>query len=216
MPAEQPGLLSASLIVDAGSQHDPLDQAGLAQLVAGLVATGETEGAALEQWLASLEAGIALDVGAGSVALRLQTPEHHAERVLSLLTEILRGEIASDNSVTAHRDHYLQNLPGIDPVSGAAGDDLPTDHPLRKPAFTRGHAASLARLTPQSAGDFYRRHYHPHRATLLVYSPLPIAQLAALLESTLAQWQPAASVSAPAATSAPVAASASAPTPVDR
>ncbi|HEL6469965.1 TPA: insulinase family protein [Klebsiella pneumoniae] len=212
MPAEQPGLLSASLIVDAGSQHDPLDQAGLAQLVAGLVATGETEGAALEQWLASLEAGIALDVGAGSVALRLQTPEHHAERVLSLLTEILRGEIASDNSVTAHRDHYLQNLPGIDPVSWALPVmTFPTDHPLRKPAFTQGHAASLARLTPQSAGDFYRRHYHPHRATLLVYSPLPIAQLAALLESTLAQWQPAASVSAPAATSAPVAASASAP-----
>lgn len=206
MPSEQPGLLSASLIVDAGSQHDPIDQAGLAQLVAGLVVTAEVEGAAIDQWLTSLEAGIALDVGTGSVALRLQTPEQNAERVLCLLTEILRGEIAPDDNVTAHRDHYLQNLSSTDPISWALPVmAFPAGHPLRKPAFTQGHAASLVRLTPQSARDFYRRHYHAQNATLLVYSPLPIAQLAALLESTLAQWHPSALVSAPAPAPASVA-----------
>lgn len=204
--SEQPGLLSASLIVDAGSQHDPVDKAGLAQLVAGLVSTGEVEGTALEQWLASLEAGVALDVAADSVALRLQMPEHNAERVLHLLTSVLRDEIHSDDNVTAHRDYYLQNLPSLNPISWALPMMFfPVGHPLHKPAFTQGHAASLAQLTAQSARDFYRRHYHPHRATLLMYSQLPVAQLMTLLESTLAQWQPTAPESASTPAAAPIA-----------
>lgn len=194
IPAIQQGLLSASLIVEAGSQFDPPEYSGLAQLVAGLIASRENDGITLEQWLWSQDAGMVLDVGVSSIALRMQMPEPSAELVFHHLSDVLRRSPASAESIEAHRDHYLQVLNDLDSAAWALpAICFPPSHPLRRPAFTQGTAASLALITPKAADAFYRQHYQPHNATLLLCSSLPIERLSALLERSLAQWQPATS-----------------------
>lgn len=193
VPAMQPGLLSASLIVNAGSQFDPPQHDGLAQLVAGLVASGENDGITLEQWLWSQDAGIALDVGAASIALRMQMPEPNAAQVFHHLSAVLHRDPTSAESVEAHREHYRQVLNNLDNTAWALPAlSFPPSHPLKRPAFTQGTPGSLALLTPEAASAFYQRHYQPHNATLLLRSSLPVEHLTTLLENSLAQWQPGA------------------------
>ncbi|MBK0034495.1 insulinase family protein [Erwinia sp. S43] len=190
VPAMQPGLLSASLIVNAGSQFDPPKHDGLAQLVAGLVAGGENDGITLEQWLWSQDAGIALDVGATSIALRMQMPEPNAAQVFHHLSAVLRSDPTLADSMEAHREHYRQVLNDLDNTSWALpAISFPPQHPLKRPAFIQGTPDSLAQLTPEAASAFYQRHYQPHNASLLLRSSLPVEQLIALLENSLAQWQ---------------------------
>lgn len=192
-PAIEPGLLSASLIVGAGSQCDPPQYSGLAQLVAGLVSSGENDGVTLEQWLWSQDAGMALDVGADNIALRMQMPEPNAEQVFHHLSEVLHRDPITVESIEAHREHYLQALTDLDNASWALpAISFPPGHPLKRPAFTQGTFASLAQLTSGSAREFYQRHYQPHNATLLLRSSLPVERLSALLENSLGQWQPSA------------------------
>lgn len=205
--AQEEGLLSASLVVAGGSLNDLPQQGGMAQLVAGLVSAAESGGESFQQQLWSLGAGLALDVGPASIALRLQMPEHQAEHVCEQLAGILCGDPLSADALTAHRDHYLQSLSGRDVVSWALpAMTFPPSHPLRRPAFTQGSARSLQQLTLEDARRFYQRHYQPQTSTLLLRSALPVDRLEALLENTLGRWQPSACDALP-----PVAVAAAAP-----
>ncbi|WP_315708139.1 M16 family metallopeptidase [Brenneria uluponensis] len=189
MPAMEESMLSASLIVNAGSMYDPPDLGGMAQLVAGLISVGKDEHTDFHQQIYQQGAGFETDVGMESIALRMQMPVQNAETVLGLLADTISCHELRSDLISTHREHYLQMLPERGVVQWALpAMTFPPKHPLRHPAFTEGCRQTLQQITSDDIQHFFRRYYRPKRSSLIVYSSLSSAQLESFLESTFARW----------------------------
>lgn len=194
--AERRGLplVTARLMVLAGAEVDPPDEAGLAALTAGLLTRGTAHRDAPAQAAAAEALGGTLDSGAGwqqsSVGITVTTPRLDA--ALALVAEAVTEPAFAQAEIDRLRDETLDELkvaytrPGT-LAALAANRMLFGDGAYGHPSG--GTPRSLPRITRDDVMRLHRERYRPDRAVLVLAGDVDLAQGQALARRHFGDWR---------------------------
>ena len=221
--AARPGvrLVTAQLLVLAGSEADPPQRAGLASLAAGLLTKGTQGRSASAQAREAESLGGSLDSSAGwnQSQVSITVSVGQLDPALALLADAVMRPTFAQAELERLRAQVLDGLkiaysqPAA-LVSLAGGRLLFGSRPYGHPAD--GTPASLPRITRGDLRALHRAHYRPDNAVLLLAGDLDDASALRLAARHFGAWQ--ISRTYPATTGAPAVrapppANAEAPTP---
>ena len=188
-------LVAAYLVVKSGRDANPADAPGLASFTAAMLDEGtQTRGALqIAEEIAQLGAGL----GAGSsvdlstvVAQALRknfaaTLDIMADTVLRPAfppEEIERQRLARLSALAQERDS-AGAVAGRATAAVLYGERHPYGHP------DIGTAASVKAMTREQMTAFWKEHYVPNNAALVVAGDLSMAELRSLAEKTFGSWR---------------------------
>ena len=220
-------LVTALLLVQAGSLQDPPGKAGLAALSFTLLTKGaqrgdETVDAADISFAAeSLGSILEVSTGAQSGRLTLTLPSNQLDDGLALLADVARAPTLPAAELLRSRSQMSDTLklnlsdPGLLAAQlarrlywGAA------------PAGQLATPASLLRVKREDVLSFHRQQVRPERVTLVLAGDIDLAQAKALVEKYFGDWRagrqslPTAALTTVPATSLATSSAAAAPQPL--
>ena len=176
---EHPGppVVTFLLAMPAGSASDPVQQAGLAALTAGLLDEGSDDRTALELHAAldRIGARLGIEVGSDATRVSLTTLSRSAAEGLALLAEIVARPRFDEVDVARVRDLRCSRLRQLRTVPSAVADrvfleTLYPEHPYGHLGI--GTASSLSGLTAAHLRQFHRDAYQLGPATLIAVGAL--------------------------------------------
>jgi len=199
-------LVSANLIVLAGSDLNPTDQPGLASFTADMVDEGTAKRSALQiaadadQIGASLFTGSSMDFS----YLTVRSLRKNFEAALELASDVLLAPSFSSTEIDRIRSDRLTQLlqqkdnPGVLAIKTLLDAVYGTDHPY---GFTElGTQGSIETITQELLVRFYQSGYVAANSALVVAGDIAESELFALVEKYLKGWKGAETTSgAPAA-----------------
>lgn len=186
-------LVLVRVLVDAGARRDPAGKGGLANLTADLLTEGTTTrsaeavkeaidfigadlGAGADQDFAMLSLRVLrkdLDTGLELLADVLQHPAFHADELARRRDAVLAAiRSDEDNPTTVAQKAFQRALYG----------DTPYGHPVT------GTLETVRGLTRDDVRGFYRRHYGPAGAAVVVVGDLSFAEARAAVLRAFADW----------------------------
>ena len=195
-------VISASLVVLAGSDHNGADKPGLAAFTADLLDEGTTTRSSTEladdvaMLGASLSSGSSMD--ASSVSLYTLTS--NADAAMGLLSDVvLRPAFAAAELDRVRTSRVTQLTQQRDNPTALAqrvfNQALYGQHPY---GYTElGTLAALQSLTRDDVLRFWKAGYQPGNAALVVAGDITEPQLRALVQKHLGDWQGQAEPAAP-------------------
>ncbi|HSL02988.1 MAG TPA: pitrilysin family protein [Nitrospiraceae bacterium] len=181
-------------LIKTGSAQDPLDKAGLANLVASLLDEGTTtrtskqqaeqidfvggalEAKASEDYTTASARVLKKDIDLGFTLLAdmLQHPAFHKQEFERIHTQLL-GEMASDNDDPGH-------------IAMKAFNQLVFHgHPYRWPV--NGTEETLNKITLADVQTFYGREYSPSQVILTIVGDITLEQATALVQTHFGAWK---------------------------
>jgi zinc protease len=188
-------IVSLELIVPhAGSQQDPIKQAGLAALTGDLLDEGAGERDALElsAELERLGASLGIFVRPDVARISLDTLSETLDPTLAILGQVLaapRMRAEDFDRVKTERLAALRrrrdrpaNVGGL-----VLGRVLFGAHAYGHP--TSGYEQTVVDLTREQVIDFWKRRWRPAGSTLVVVGDVGAAALKARLEAALGAWK---------------------------
>jgi predicted Zn-dependent peptidase len=183
------------LVVGTGGEADPAGKEGLATLTANLLDEGAGGRTALQ--IADQESylGIALDAAAGWDAsqVTLHTPTAQLDSALALFADVVtRPSLPAREFDRLKRERLtglLQLRDEPTEVADRAFSQLlyGTPHPYGRPLG--GSEASTRAIARADVERFYRAHYRPNNATLIVVGDVTADDVAARVGRALGAWQ---------------------------
>jgi zinc protease len=188
--------VSLNLVIQAGSDHDPMGQPGIASMTADVLDEGTTTRDAL-QISEELEAiGASLSVGSsfdGSF-VGLSTLTKSLDKALELYADVIVHPTFPEKEFDRLRNQRLTAL--------VQQRDQPTtiannafsfilygpNHPYgSNPGGTEGSIGTMKR---DDLEKFYQSYYRPNNSTLLVVGKVTMKEIQPKLERALAHWKP--------------------------
>ncbi len=194
--AARPGvrLVTAQLLVLAGSEVDPPQRAGLASLAAGLLTKGTQGRSASAQAREAESLGGSLDSGAGwnQSQVSITVTVGQLDPALALLADAVTRPTFAQAELERLRAQVLDGLkiaysqPA--PLASLATERLlfgsrPYGHPAE------GTPASLPRITRADLQSLHHAHYRPDNAVLLLAGDLDDASALRLAARHFGAWQ---------------------------
>ncbi len=210
-------LVSATLVLRAGQDRNPASRPGVAGFTAAMLDQGtkQRSAAQLADGWADLGAQFSSDFGLEDMRLRVSSLTARFPAALALLADVTlhpafaQAELARQKQ--ARSDLLLRQRESIArsaEVVGRAAFYGP-GHPLAASAL--GDEAAITATRRAELQDFWRRHYRPDQAALVVSGDITAAALMSLVRTHFGAWRgPAGAALASAATAEP---SAPAPRP---
>ncbi|MEM1030574.1 MAG: pitrilysin family protein [Myxococcota bacterium] len=196
-------VVAISMGFPVGSADDPLDRPGLASITAGMLDEGAGDLDALQLSDAINELGATLWAGTGTDGTRvaLSVLKKHLPRAFGIFADVVaRPRFDEDEwqRVTALWRGRLEKR-ADDPRAVAAitrqavlyGADTPYGHPVA------GQLDGAAKITRDDALAFYRAHYRPDTARMVVAGAITREEVVALWREHFGTWAPPASTPAP-------------------
>lgn len=189
-------LVTAQLVVLAGSEVDPAERAGLASMTAGLLTKGTAQQSATELARAAESLGGALDSGAGwhqsAVAITVTVPK--VDAALALVSEVVQRPTFAQAELDRLRTQSLDELkvaysqPGT--LAALAAQRLVFG------AGAYGHPAggtprSLAKITRADLLGLHAARYRPDNAVLILAGDLDAATALQLARRHFGAWKAA-------------------------
>jgi zinc protease len=190
--SETPTVL-LQLQVPAGDRYVARGKEGLAELTALMIEEGpkNTSAEEVQSQLDRLGSTISFDVGRYSTGIAVSSLTKNLTETLAMANQMLREpKFAEDDFVRLKK----QMLEGV--VYQHQNSDWLASQATRQVLYGETHfarvndgtEASISSLTLQDVNDFYRRHYTPHGAQLVVVGDISKREVLKQLE-TLAQWR---------------------------
>jgi zinc protease len=189
-------LVTALLLVQAGSLQDPPGKAGLAALSYTLLAKGARRGDetvdAADISFAAESLGSSLEVSTGPQAgrLALTLPSNQLDDGLALLADVARTPTLPAPELLRSRsqmgDALTLNLsdPGL--LAAQLAKRL---YWGAAPAGQLATPATLLRVKREDLLNFHRQHLRPERVTLVLAGDIDLAQAKALAEKHFGDWR---------------------------
>jgi zinc protease len=183
------------LLVKSGYEEDPAATPGLVSLTAALLDEGAGRRSALEISAQQALLGASLGVGSGfdATTISLQAPTAQLDSAMALFADVaLRPTFAQAelDRLRAERLTLLTQLKDRGPsiadiahpaiVYGAA-------HPYGRP--TLGTESSVRGFTRADIRDFYRTHFRPNNATLIVVGDVDPEAVMQRVARAFGEWQ---------------------------
>lgn len=189
-------LVAAELVVRAGASANGETDAlpGLAGFTAAMLDEGTHSRSSLQlaEELAQLGALYAVSSGAESARISLVSLAANAAAALALGADMLRNPAFPEAEVERQRAsrlaEFTQQYSDASSLADlvAAGAVYGPDHPFGCGAL--GTAASIAATTRADLLGFWRRHYLPNNAALILAGDLTLEQARALAEASFGSW----------------------------
>lgn len=186
-------LVSVRLLIRAGAALDPMGRSGLADFTARLLRRGTQDltadgvNDAVEFVGASLGAGAAEDFTSVSMTM----PARHLDAMLDVMGQLVREPTFPESEVEAARRRVLAQLandlddPGLVADRGLARA-LWGDHPYGHDV--NGTVRDVARITRDDVLQFYRTHYGPAIALMVIVGSVDPEQARTAVERAFGGW----------------------------
>ena len=196
-------LVAAELIVRAGASANPPTLPGLAGFTATMLDEGTTTRSALQiaEELAQLGASFHISSGAESTRVSLLSLKANFGGALAVATDVLRNPAFPQADVERQRASRLAELTQLGEDASAVADLVAANavygaqHPFGFGEL--GTQAAVAATTRADLVAFWKRHYLPNNAALVLAGDLTQAEAKALAEASFGAWQ-AGELTAPA------------------
>jgi zinc protease len=187
-------MVSIELLIDAGSRHETVNQAGLANLTAKLLTYGTKRRSALQisETLdfigASLEAGCGEDVASISMTVL----KKDLGTGLDLLADILTSTTFPQAEIDRQKQAIIASIRAKEEDPGAVAQQkfaaaLFPDSPYGRPV--EGTEASVKALPQQNLKEFFERHYRPNRTILSVVGDISEQEITQALNQAFRGWR---------------------------
>lgn len=193
--AERPAvpIVIVHAYVRAGSAFDPPGQPGLANLTAELLSRGTSRrtGPQLDEAIEFVGGSLGAGAGRDGAMVSLSVLKRDLSLGLDLLAELLLEpsfpETELKRKVKEIQAAIRRSEDDPESVAGRAlALLLYPGHPYEHPVA--GTEASVGRLTRQQVREFYRRHYRPDAALLVVVGDVRRDQVMRELSARLGRW----------------------------
>lgn len=196
-------MVSIELLIDAGSRHEPAEQAGLANLTARLLTYGTKKRSAVQisETLDFMGASLSASCGEDVATVSMTILKKDLAAGLELLAEILTranfpaAEIDRQKQAVIASIRARQEDPGA-VAAIAFGAALFPKSPYGRPVD--GTEATVKSLQQKALQDFYTRHYRPNRAILAVVGDVAEKEIADALGKAFKAWSKGAAGTKPA------------------
>ena len=196
-------LVAAELIVRAGASANPPALPGLAGFTATMLDEGTTTRSALQiaEELAQLGASFHIGSGAESTRVSLLSLKANFAGALAVATDVLRNPAFPQADVERQRASRLAELTQLGEDASAVADLVAANvvygaqHPFGYGEL--GTQAAVAATTRADLVGFWKRHYLPNNAALVLAGDLTQAEARSLAEASFGSWQ-AGELTAPA------------------
>ena len=172
LPGQQ--VVSAHLVLDVPLNAEPRDLEGVATMCTRTLDEGTLthSGEEFPELLETEGAGFGVEVTLAGLQAVLDVPVSHLERALELFAEAVTEPALADDDVNRHVQLRLAE------IEQAAANSAQTASTVfrgtvfaadgRAARMNGGEPETVARITPESVRDFYRRHVGPAGATLIL------------------------------------------------
>jgi zinc protease len=191
-------IVTYELVVKAGSSSEKSENAGLALMTSKMLTKGtkNLDADAYAEALADIGTEIYASCDKDAMNLGLGVLARHADKGLALLSDaVLRPAFSSEEFERLQR-LQISTLKKRQGNPRAIGSDIfykqiyGAQHPYGHP--TAGNVGSVEKIDLRQIRKFYRSHYGPATATLIVAGDIDTAQTLAQIEKHFGQWKTAA------------------------
>jgi zinc protease len=187
-------VVSASLVFKSGGDANPVDRNGLANFTAAMLdqGTASRDAPTIAADVARIGASLGATSSKDSTAVTVASLTRHFPAALDLLADVsLRPSFppAEVDRIRASRRASLQatrQSPGTVAVIAAVGALFGPVHPYGY--IELGTAEAVQRTTPDDLMGFWKRHFVPANAALVVAGPLEEASLRPVVERAFGGW----------------------------
>jgi zinc protease len=186
--------VAISLVLQAGSIHDPLDRPGVANFVARLIdrgtATRSAESIADELDGRGISLGVA--VSRHTLSLMFECLAEDFESALDLMADMIRHPAFDAEQVEMRRSEILAGIVQDEEAPASVASDALSrmlyhaDHPYAWPS--RGTVESVARIDREALLEHHRTRFGPGTATLAVVGAVPAEQVLLAASRLLGDW----------------------------
>ncbi len=190
-------IVAFNLVIQAGSDHDPISRPGIASMTADVIDEGTTSRDALK--IADELEFIGASLGARSDAdgsyLTLNTITKRLEEGLAVYADVLANPTFPQKEFERLRKQrqtaLLQQKDRPTAIAGIAFSRITygQNHPYGNDAS--GTEASLTGMTRDDLLNFYSTYYRPNNATMIVVGDVTLADITKRLEKLLGGWKSA-------------------------
>jgi zinc protease len=188
-------VVTLNMVLGTGAAADPPERAGLASITAGLLDEGTSGRSALDisNELATIGARLGTGADWDLSGVSLLSVARHLDRALAIFTDVLARPSFPEKELELQRNTRLtaimqrrdnpQDIAGVVFASLLYGRRHPYGHPII------GDEASVRAVTLDDIESFYRTHYRPNNATLIVVGDVRPQALVPQLEQAFAGWE---------------------------
>jgi predicted Zn-dependent peptidase len=201
-------LVQANLVIKAGSGADPSGVFGAASFTAAMLDEGAGTRSApeLAEAIESLGAQLSTASSYDASAVRLSVPVRHLESALTLMADVtLRPTFPQDEIERLRKERLTGLIQARDDPASIVQLAFPrvvfgSSHRYGTSAV--GTERTLTAMTREHIVGFYRTHYRPEHATLIVVGDITAASAVPALQKAFGDWKPAAGTTSAASVSA--------------
>jgi zinc protease len=198
MPDSRLPLVNWGLTMRRGSDSDPAEKAGLADLTASLVRRG-AGGLSFNELNEDLESrGISIEVSAGDDTTRLGglCLTEQLDHAMKMSRTVLREPVFAEGDFANRRQQVLNQLSlRQENPSSVAQDDLAEALYDKTPLGLHETPDTVGRITLDDVKAFYKATYRPNDAVLVISGDVTVERGRQLAKALLADW-PAAPMAA--------------------
>jgi zinc protease len=188
-------IIAANLVIKTGSDANPADRPGLANFVAAMLDEGTASRNALQIADEVAQLGAALNTGSSMDATTVgaRSLTKNFARTLELLADVaLRPSFPGEEIERQRANRLGQLVQQRDNPGQVAGQVMSAvlygrQHPYGYSEI--GTEASMKVVTRDDMSAFWRQHFVPNNAALVVAGDISMAELRVLAEKAFASWQ---------------------------
>lgn len=188
-------LATFNLVVRSGSTHDPDGRAGLADFTAAMLREGAGTRSSLEisDQAAFLGAALSTNAGWDASTVFLHTPTAQLDSALALFADVALRPTFPADEIERMRGRRLtailqrQDQPPVIADLNYASLLYGGRHPYGQPQG--GTEASTREVTREELAAFYRTHYRPNNATLIVVGAVDPDDVEQRIARLFGRWE---------------------------
>ncbi|MBI5474429.1 MAG: insulinase family protein [Ignavibacteriae bacterium] len=188
-------LVAFNIVFQTGSDHDPLDKAGLASMTADVLDEGTKTRSALQiaEELDFIGAHLGVNTNTDGSFLTLNCMTKHLDKALGVYADVLVNPTFPPSEFNRLQEQRLTGLrqqkDRAATIASLAFNKIiyGESHPYGLNAS--GSEESVKRMTRDDLVKFYETYYRPNNATLIVVGDVKMKDVVAKLDPMLAAWK---------------------------
>jgi zinc protease len=187
-------LVAFNLVIQAGSDHDPLTEPGLASTTADVLDEGTTTRDALQisDELESIGADLGVNSADDGSFVTLRTLTKHLDKALAVYADVIVNPVFPQKEFDRLKSQRLTSLmQQKDQPTSIANNAFAhilygANHPYG--LNSSGTPASVEGMTREDLLKFYKTYYRPGNATLIVVGDVTLDGITKKLEASFGTW----------------------------
>jgi predicted Zn-dependent peptidase len=185
-----------SLVINAGSDHDPSDKPGLASITADMMTEGTSNRDALKISEDLDEIGARLNANAGTdgAFVSMSVLSKFLDKAIDIFSDVLSNPLYAQDDFKRVKSQRLTALiqqrdrPPVIANNAFSYILYTPQHPYGN--NPTGTETSLKAMTREDLSAFYKKYFRPNNATLIVVGDATLNDIVPKLETSLAGWTP--------------------------